>query len=180
MSPHKVLLEMGLTCDELLDVIQRSDRAYQLIRGYVAEWHLEKHMGELKRRGKIDDFRYINREGKPDFEVRLGKRTVTVECKNARKGKPYRNGDFKVDFQRTRNTLEGGLQRFYRVADFDILAACLYNQTQKWEFVFIPTAALPIRVVKGVDCIEKNVHVPPETAGTAWTRDLQATFPRLR
>lgn len=167
---------MGLTCDELLDVIQRSDRAYQLIRGYVAEWHLEKHLGDLKRAGRIDDFRYINQEGKPDFEVRVGSRSSTVECKNVRRGKPYRNGDFKVDFQRTRNTLEGGLQRFYRVADFDVLAACLYNQTRNWKFVFIETARLPVRVVNGVPCIEKNVHVPPNLKQTGWVASLPDLF----
>ncbi len=42
MGPHPVEIEMGLPASEILDVIRRSDRCYQTVRGYVAERHLEK------------------------------------------------------------------------------------------------------------------------------------------
>ena len=40
MGPHPVEVEMGLSAFEILDVIKRSDRCYQAVRGYIAERHL--------------------------------------------------------------------------------------------------------------------------------------------
>jgi len=45
-----------------------------------------------------------------------------------------------IDFQRTRNsTDEDGdtkKQRFYRVDEIDIVGACLFSRTMKWQFIF--------------------------------------------
>lgn len=171
---HPVLQEMGLSCDELLDVIKRSDRCYMTVRGYVAERHLEKYLQQLKDTNRIDNFRFVNQEGKPDFEVSREGRTKSVECKNVLRGGEYSNGDLKVDFQRTRNQLGGGARtgRYYKLDDFDILAACEYNSTAKWEFKFIATSELPKGTIEGIICLIKAVHVPRDITGTKWTMNL--------
>ena len=174
MLSHIVEREMALPAAEILDVIRRSDRCYQIVRGYVAERHLEHLLERLKADGKVDSFTYVNVDGRPDFEVVRRGYVKTVECKNVLRGFGYSNGDHKVDFQRTRNQLGGGARtgRFYKVADFDILAACEFNRTGRWEFKFVRTAELPKVFVDGVECLVKAVRVPPVTSGTPWVVDL--------
>ncbi len=135
-------------------------------------------MERLKLNGKIDSFTYVNAEGRPDFEVERGGHVKTVECKNVLKGFRYANGDCKVDFQRTRNQLGETARtgRYYKVTEFDILAACEFNQTRRWEFKFVRTAKLPIVLINGVECLVKAVRVPPATSGTPWVTDLAELF----
>jgi hypothetical protein len=175
MGPHPVEIEMGLPASEILDVIRRSDRCYQTVRGYVAERHLEKLLEQLKASGAIQDSVFINKDGQPDFRVTpLHGRTKTIECKNVMSKTKYANGDLRVDFQRTRNQLGSGARtgRYYKVTDFDILAACEHNQTGQWRFKFVRTANLPQVTVSGVQCLVKAVRVPPALNGTPWTENL--------
>jgi hypothetical protein len=174
MGPHPVEVEMGLSASEILDVIKRSDRCYQAVRGYVAERHLEKRLEQLKASGAIQQSVFINKDGQPDFRVTLHGSTKTIECKNVMSKMRYANGDLKVDFQRTRNQLGSGARigRYYKVSDFDILAACEHNPRGQWSFKFVRTADLPQVKVSGVQCIAKAVRVPPVIAGTRWTEDL--------
>jgi len=50
------------------------------------------------------------------------------------------NHPLSIDFQRTRNsTDEDGdtkKQRFYRLDEIDIVGACLFSRTMKWQFIF--------------------------------------------
>ncbi len=135
MGPHPVEVEMGLPAWEILDVIKRSDRCYQTVRGYVAERHLEKLLEKLKGSGAIQQSVYVNKDGQPDFRVTLHGQTKTIECKNVMSKTRYANGDLKVDFQRTRNQLGTGARigRYYKVTDFDILSACEHNQCNSWN-----------------------------------------------
>ena len=165
---------MALPAAEILDVIKRSDRCYQTVRGYVAERHLEKLLEGLVAAGRLPAFRFVNAEGQPDFEISVGGKPWNLECKNVLRGFAYSNGDLKVDFQRTRNQLGQGANtgRYYKTHDFDILGACEYNQTGKWEFKFVWTRDLPQVSVEGVRCIVKAVRVPRATAGGPWQTDL--------
>jgi hypothetical protein len=174
MGLHPVEVEMGLSAAEILDVIKRSDRCYQAVRGYVAERHLEKHLEQLKQSGTIQDFVFINKDGQPDFRVTVHGRSKTIECKNVMARTRYANGDLKVDFQRTRNQLGTSAQsgRYYKVTDFDILAASLHDLTGHWRFNFIRTLDLPQVTVSGTLCLVKAVRVPPSIRGTRWTEDL--------
>ncbi|MFH0800042.1 MAG: hypothetical protein V2A66_07685 [Pseudomonadota bacterium] len=52
-----------------------------------------------------------------------------------------------IDFQRTRNStdaLDGNpkAQRFYKVGEIDIVAACLFARTASWEFIFTSSTHL--------------------------------------
>lgn len=72
-----------------------------------------------------------------------------MECKNVR-NEVYKTPEFsyKVEIQRTRNSKDGSNTRSYRVGYFDVLAVCTFNQTGRWDFMFIR--------VKDLDVVENN------------------------
>lgn len=171
---------MALPAHEILDVIKRSDRVYQAVRGAVAERHLEKLLEGLKKDGRIDDFSFTNKEGEPDFTVSIGPYSWRVECKNVLRNKSgrYKSGELKVDFQKTRNQLGDGARtgRYYKAASFEVLAACEYNQTGRWEFKFVRTRDLPVVKVDRIECLVKAVRVPQGADLGDWSRHLTAVL----
>ena len=68
----------------------------------------------------------------------LDGRTVLIECKTASRDR-YKDGDFKVEVQKTRDS---GAGRKYTFDQFDILAACLFSATGLWEYRFQSTRRL--------------------------------------
>jgi hypothetical protein len=140
-----------------------------MVKGFVAEYHLEKMLNELKNEGILQSVERVDADGEPDFRIKSYKGTFRVECKMVMSAKPYSDGDFKIDFQRTRNSPSDPLSRFYKKTDFDIVAACLYNQTGRWEFRFIRTADLPVDDKVGKDCLKKALRYP---GGLPWKESL--------
>lgn len=117
------------------------------VKGKLAEWFLYKQLVELKESGVIEEVTWYDADGRPDFDVVIGGRTIRMECKNVR-SKPDRKGyqgDFRVEIQRTRNQLTGGPARGYKVDEFDVLAACLFNQNGIWTYVFSSSESLARR-----------------------------------
>lgn len=169
---------MALPAHEILDVISRSDRVYQAVRGAVAERHLEKHLAGLKAEGHISDFAFVSKEGYPDFTVSIGPYTWRVECKNVLAKTRFSNGDLKVDFQKTRNQLGTTARtgRFYKATAFEVLAACEYNQTRTWTFKFVRTKRLPTVRVDGIECLVKSVRVPQRGELEPWSTELLSTL----
>jgi len=160
--------EFQLSSDEILSIIHRSPRCKQMVKGFVAEYHLEKVFQDLVSSGEIKSFRRIDADSQPDFTVDGPKRSYRVECKLAMSAKRYKNGDIKIDFQRTRNSASNPKSRFYKKSDFDIVATCLYNQTGKWEFKFISTSDIPIDE-KYNDCLKKALRYP---GGLPWADSI--------
>ena len=138
IKAHPLLGQLGLEPDELLGILEGSFRLLVAVRGSVAEHHLGK---QLKAIRALSNVRRIDADGKPDFEVDYKKRQYRIECKNVLRrlvGKVPR-----VDFQKTRASKGNPCSRFYDAKQFEVLAACLHPVSQKWEFRFHPTAALP-------------------------------------
>ncbi|OFZ79953.1 MAG: hypothetical protein A2583_15145 [Bdellovibrionales bacterium RIFOXYD1_FULL_53_11] len=53
-----------------------------------------------------------------------------------------------IDFQRTRNARDdtkgdGKMNRYYKIGELDVVAACLFSRTLRWEFIFCPAKHLP-------------------------------------
>ncbi len=117
------------------------------VRGAVAEVHLKRVLDALVDGGQIEGFLQPSGDGKPDFEVRYRGKPYLIECKNVEKEKPRKSGiatNITIDFQKTRNQREEGPEgRFYPVNHFSVIAACLWNRTGQWNFVYAPTATLP-------------------------------------
>jgi hypothetical protein len=138
-KPHNLETTFDLSAHEILDIIHNRMRLEVAVKGGVAEHHLEKL---LRSDPTLANIRRLDQDAQPDFQFRLpGGTTVLIECKNA-SPEPFANGDLKVEVQKTRATRDDPAGRLYRPEQFDIVAACLYSPTRRWEFKFIHTSRL--------------------------------------
>jgi hypothetical protein len=136
---HELEEEFDLTSTEILELIARRARLAVAVRGGVAEHHLDRH---FRRSPKVAAAPRNERDGEPDFDVTLTDgRRVLVECKNV-SPHTYADGSPKVEVQKTRSHRDDPAGRFYRVRQFDVVAACLYAVSGEWEFRFKATAHL--------------------------------------
>jgi hypothetical protein len=135
---HALEQQFELSAAEILEIISSRNRLSVAVRGGVAERHLEL---ALEADQRVRSVRSIDEDGKPDFEIAVGRRKRMIECKNV-SPKPYANGDFKVEVQKTRATQGDPYGRLYRFGQFDIVAACLWSATGAWEFLFRRAADL--------------------------------------
>lgn len=139
--PRRHVLEeqFALTSEQILDIIGGRNRLSVAVRGGVAEHHLERR---LREDPDIADVRRLDVDAMHDFDVT----TVTgellrVECKNA---SPKLNaaGEFRVEVQKTRASKSDPASRFYPVDSFDVVAACVFSATGKWDFWFGRTSQM--------------------------------------
>lgn len=138
MALHALEEQFGLTSREILEIVTRRHRLKIAVRGGVAEHHLERSLLESP---DVRAVVQIDEDGRPDFDVTLRSgRQITVECKNI---SPVRRGNqARVEVQKTRGSKSDPKSRFYRLDQFDLVAACLWPITGKWEFRFKATGAL--------------------------------------
>lgn len=109
------------------------------MRGGVAEHHLGRH---LREDAAVHSAILIDKDGRPDFETMLvDGRTILIECKNV-SPRTYADGSMKVEVQKTRASKRDPASRLYRPDQFDVVAACLYPVTGRWEFRFKRTELL--------------------------------------
>lgn len=138
---HRLEKELRLSWTTVMEAIARSNRILVAVKGAIAQEQLRRHLSRLRAQRRITSFSPIDKDGKPDFQVSYRGSQHLVECKNVQK--TLKNGEMTVDFMRTRYAkTKNPSARFYNASEFDILAACLFNQTGKWEFKFIPTTLL--------------------------------------
>ena len=137
---HKLLEELSIAPEALLDLINSASRLKMAVRGWVAETHLEAH---LKSVDGVTECVRLQGDGKPDISLRWkGSKPIFVECKNVLRT-TYAGGVPKLDFQRTRAAKSDPCSRYYMPSDFQVLAACLHPVTEQWEFRFALTSELP-------------------------------------
>lgn len=131
--PRRHVLEdqFALTSEQILDIIGGRNRLSVAVRGGVAEYHLE-HL--LETSPDIAAVERLDVDAMHDFNVILADgRLMRVECKNA-SPKTSASGSFKVEVQKTRASKGDPASRFYPVDGFDVVAACLFSPTGRWEF----------------------------------------------
>jgi hypothetical protein len=143
--PHPMEAFFHASGWDILSAIERGFRAQVDVRGKLAELFLYRHLEELKEKGIIQNVEWRDKDGIPDFLVQVAGISLQMECKNVRSGKEIFRDAFKVEIQKTRNRIGGGPSRGYRIDEFDILGACLFNQTKRWEYLFIRTINLARR-----------------------------------
>jgi hypothetical protein len=160
---HQLEQTLQLTSREILDVIAERNRLGVALKGGVAEYKLTLLLRADPRWANV---MVLDRDGQPDFEIteRDGGR-FTIECKNC-SPQPYENGDFKVEVQKTRASASDRASRYYRVDQFDIVAACLFAPTKRWEFVFKATR----RLDRHPDFPDRIA--PTQRVDASWTSDL--------
>ena len=136
---HSLELNFDLTAHQILDIIHNRMRLEVAVKGGVAEFHLGQL---LQSDSAVSSVTSLDQDAQPDFDVLMSDgRTVLVECKNV-SPEPYANGDYKVEVQKTRATSGDPAGRLYRPEQFDVVAACLYSPTRKWDFRFIRSSQL--------------------------------------
>lgn len=166
-TPHALTEELSMSGREVLNLIQGASRLKMAVRGWVAEHHLEQFLQTIP---DVTECRRLDEEGRPDIELRFKRsRPILVECKNVLRVMAA-DGSARVDFQRTRAAKGDPCSRYYRPGDFQILAACLHAVTERWEYRFIPTMALPPHA-RCPGRIQSNLRV-----GAAWHENPAAAF----
>ncbi len=128
---HVLEEQFALSSQQILDIIGGRHRLAVAVRGGVAEHHLEQ---QLEASPDVVFSDRLDADALHDFDVELADgRALRVECKNA-SPKTFANGSFRVEVQKTRASKGDPASRFYRVDAFDVVAACLFSATGRWEF----------------------------------------------
>ncbi len=168
---HDLEKKLNAPAKDILDAISRGMRAQVDVKGKLAELYLYKILKKLETRGKIRELEWMDKDGAPDFKFICKSRKICIECKNLR-NEVFRKPEmiYKVEIQKTRNSKDGSNTRSYRKDHFDILAVCKFNQTGKWEFVFIKASNL--EVVDDNPKLLKIMHRVPVKTRQPWTDDL--------
>lgn len=136
---HTLEKEFDLSSREILSIISERARLSVAVRGGVAEHHLGLH---LRDDPAVRSASLIDKDGQPDFETVLPDgRRILIECKNV-SPRTYADGSMKVEVQKTRASKGDPASRLYRPDQFDLVAACLYAVTGRWEFRFRRTSLL--------------------------------------
>jgi hypothetical protein len=137
---HKLLDELNLAPEALLDLIASASRLKMAVRGWVAESHPETYLNGVEG---VSECVRLQGDGKPDISLRWrGGKPLLIECKNVLRT-TYAGGVPKLDFQRTCAAKSDPCSRYYARSDFQIVAACVHPVTERWEFMFARTNDLP-------------------------------------
>ncbi|MCU1355155.1 MAG: hypothetical protein JWM89_573 [Acidimicrobiales bacterium] len=133
---HALERLFGIDAATILDIVEANFRLGVAVRGSVAEHHLGRLLASDPT---VARYEAIDKDGQPDFRIWLHDgRELTIECKNALRS-TYRDGDAKVETQKTRDS---GAGRKYLFDAFDIVAACMFSVSGRWTFRFKKATAL--------------------------------------
>jgi len=130
---------------DILSAIEKGFRAQIDVKGKLAELFMSRQLDALKQASRIEDFTWQDIDGRPDFIVRYRGHELTLECKNIRNEQYRRPPSYKVELQRTRNSMDGTPARGYKVDDFDVIGVSLFNQTGRWDYAYVATKHLDRR-----------------------------------
>lgn len=137
---HPLLLKWKVNANDIIQAVSHGFRAQVDVKGKLAEWMLFRTFSQYKQKGSIKNIEWLDTDGKPDFIIQIGSKTIVVECKNVRSPNTKRKRKpepIKVELQRTRNSKDGSNTRGYRIDHFNVLSVCLFNRIGSWDFVHV-------------------------------------------
>ena len=135
-STHPLEAQFGLSAPKILDLIADRRMLTTAVKGGVAEAHLEEQLANDLDVASVE--RRTDDRG-ADFDVTMAAAgPYVVECENV-SPTVLADGTVQVETQRTRNSKGDPTGRLYRFDAFDVVAACLFSVTGKWEFKFAKT-----------------------------------------
>ncbi len=173
LDRHDLEKLFNAPADDIMLAILKGFRAQVDVKGKLAELYLFKYLEHRKAKGDIEDFEWNDLDSLPDFRIVYKGRDYRAECKNLRSGEDgiyKRSPSFKVEVQKTRNSMDGTATRSYRVDYFDLLGVCMFNQTGKWDFVFIASQYLETRP-ENKDLL-KVFQPVPFVQTSPWEKDI--------
>lgn len=152
---HALATEFEMPESQVLDLIASARRLKMAVRGWVAE---EKLVGALRIIPGVTECVRLDEEGGPDVTLRFeSSKRLTIQCKNALR-QTTADGTPRLDLQKTRASKGDPCSRYYKVEEFDVIAACLHSITSRWEFRYVTPENLDIhRVCAGR--LANNVRV---------------------
>jgi hypothetical protein len=172
-TTHSLEQKFNAPIVDILEAIEHGFRAQADVKGKLAELYLHRYLRRLQTENKIRGVQWYDADRLPDFEVLMvDGRKLRVECKNIRSNKAYSTErGCKVEIQKTRGGLDkkGRKTRGYMADHFDVLAACLFNQTGEWRFRFIAANRLACR--EGDPQILKIMQLVPTTGEDKYWSD---------
>lgn len=175
MRTHPLEQELNADAADILSAIQKGFRAIIDVKGKLAEYFLEKELASLQRQGVISAYIWADKDGEPDFVVECQGQRLKIECKNIRSKEKFKDPpSYKVELQKTRNSKDGTNTRGYKRTEFDILAACLFNHTKQWQYLFICTPRLQAR--PDARTFLKIMQSVPYSATPPWHGSLEAAL----
>jgi transcriptional regulator with XRE-family HTH domain len=144
---HPLLAQWRVTAADVVEAVSHGFRAQVDVKGKLAELMLYRELSNLRQANRIKRVEWHDADGKPDFTLQIGDKTVVVECKNVRSLTPNASpsSPIKVELQKTRNSKDGTPTRGYSVDHFQVLSACLFNRTGQWRFLHIASRQLSRR-----------------------------------
>lgn len=165
---------------EMLDAIEQGHRAKTDVKGKLAEFYLNRQIQDLLARKVIDSVTWSDKDGEPDFLIEVAGEVHRVEVKNVRSGPSPRvyGEEYRLELQKTRNAIGGGPARSYRTVEFDIIAACLFNQTGQWDYLFVASSKLE-RNTQHPDYLQ-IFHVVPRSPSGVWRKTLEEAIGDLK
>jgi hypothetical protein len=177
---HPVEILLNASATDILNAVNRGFRTIVDVKGKLAEYYLEKTLAQLVTYGILSSYEWHDLDGKPDFSVVFGEQEIVLECKNVRSGALLKRPTpaYKVELQKTRNSRDGTPTRGYRVSEFDVLAACLFNQTGQWEYLFVAAATLERR--PQLPDLLKVMQRVPTAPDETWSASLVSVLQRVR
>jgi hypothetical protein len=177
MTRHSLEEKWDTTAWDILTAIERGFRVQADVKGKLAELYLYRRLLGLTDQAAIENLVWQDKDGKPDFVLTHGGRELRVECKNVRSPRnPKGSRGPRVELQKTRNNKDPlDPTRGYKPEEFDVLGACLFNYTGKWEFLFIATRRL-VRRPKPLDRFLQIMQPVPLQADGVWRYDPLDAF----
>jgi len=173
-DPHSLCLKLNTSARDVLDAIERGFRAQIDVKGKLAELYMSRQLEALRARGALAAFTWYDVDGKPDFVVQYRGKELNLECKNIRNERFAQPPSYKVELQRTRNSMDGTPTRGYKVNEFDVLGVSLFNQTGRWDFLYVATRRLAQRATQPTFLgIMQRVPMEPKQP---WTTDPLRAF----
>lgn len=135
---HALAKEFALPERKVLDLISERRMLKMAVRGSVAEEHL---VNTLRAVPGVENCHRLEADHGPDVALTFKGSKLTVECKNSSRERT-KEGFEKIDLQRTRASKADPCSRYYKPAEFDLVAACIHAVTERWEFRYASTNEL--------------------------------------
>lgn len=141
---HPLEQKLNASLWDILAAIGAGFRTVADVKGKLAEHFLNSRLQQARAAGLIESVQWQDQDGQPDFLIGYRGRVLRLECKNVRSGGQFAN-PYRVEVQKTRNPMTGEPTRGYRFDEFEVLAACTFNQTGEWDYLYAATRNLPRR-----------------------------------
>ncbi|HUT98133.1 MAG TPA: helix-turn-helix transcriptional regulator [bacterium] len=167
-------LEKNLNCskNDIIKAVEAGFRAQVDVKGKLAELFLSRCLTDLEHEGVIEGYKWHDEDKLPDFSIKYRGRDYTLECKNVRSGEKMIVKDgYRIEVEKTRNSKDGSNTRSYGIDEFDLLAACTFNQTNEWTYLYAATFKLKRK--KGEETLLKIMQPVPFKPGPTWRSSLE-------